>query len=100
MKQRFFDLSNSTGGAAVTVRVTTKSARDELSEILPDGTLHIRLTAHGDAAVNQALTQFLAHKLGIPLAQVEIVAGQTGSDKLVAILNLDAKTVSEKLKQK
>lgn len=97
MKPRNFDMSSSGGGAALTVRVTPHAAHDELSEILPDGTLHIRLTAQGDAAVNQSLIQFLARRLEVKPAQIEIVAGQVGSDKLVAILNLDAKSVNRKL---
>ncbi|MEN6408501.1 MAG: DUF167 domain-containing protein [Anaerolineaceae bacterium] len=85
-------------GAAITVRITPRSSRNEISEIMPDGTIKIKLTAPPvDGAANESLIKFLAEVLDTAPSRIEIVAGQTGRDKLITIMGLDSATVHERI---
>jgi uncharacterized protein len=98
MKERNFNLHDGKTGAAITVRVTPRSSRDEISEILDDGTVKVRLTAAQNAEnANQALLVFLAKVLDVKPAQLEIVAGLSGNDKLITITDLDKTLVHERI---
>ncbi len=98
MKDREFNLHDGKMGAAITVRITPRASRNEISEILDDGTIKIRLTAQkSDDRVNGALIQFLANVLGVNPSQVEVVAGSTGVDKLVTITDMDTGVVQERI---
>lgn len=93
-----FNLHDGKMGAAITVRIGPHASRNEISEILPDGTIKIRLAAPaGDAHVNPALIQFLANILQIAPNLIEIIAGQSGKDKLITILSLDSDMVQERI---
>ena len=91
-------LRDSGGGAAITVRVETHNGRDQIAEILGDGTLRVQIktTASGEK-INAALLDFLARALGVPATRMEIVAGGNGADKLVAILNVDSAALQERI---
>jgi len=85
-------------GAALAIRVTPRASRNEIGEILSDGTVRIRLTAPPvEGKANQALIDFLADILEVPVSQIDIVAGITGRDKLVSIVDMDAETVHHKI---
>jgi uncharacterized protein len=100
MKERKFDFHDGKSGAAITVRITPRSSRNEISEILADGTIMVRLAAApGDEKTNQALIQFLAEVLQIHPKQLEIIAGSSGNDKLLTILDLDKDTVQARIFQ-
>jgi uncharacterized protein len=97
-KERKFNLHDGKFGAAITVQVTPKASQNGISEILSDGTIKIQVTAaRVEGEANQALIEFLAAALQIAPANVEIVAGHGGSDKLITILGLDSAEVSQKL---
>jgi hypothetical protein len=88
-------------GSALAVRVSPRSSRDEIVEILNDGTVRIRLTASGDEMkINQALVDYLAEVLEVPRNRVDIVAGVTGKDKLVSVLDLDTSEVQSRILRK
>ncbi len=96
--QRNFKLHHGKGGAALAVRVTPRSAHNEISGVLEDGTVKVRLTAPPvEGKANEALVRFLADILGVAPSKIEIVAGETGRDKLVTVLDLDSDTVNEKI---
>ncbi len=98
MKERQFHFHNGQKGAALAVRVTPRASRNEISEIQSDGTIKVRLTAPPvEGKANQALIDFLADVLELPPSRLEIVAGSTGRDKLISILDLDAATVQERI---
>ena len=98
MKDRDYHLHDGKSGAAITVRVTPRASRNEISEILDDGTIKVRLTSvQQEEKTNQALIAFLAEVLGVKPAQVEVVAGLSGNDKLVTITDLDANTVHDRI---
>lgn len=94
MAPKEFYLHDGKKGAALAIRVTPRARRNEIVEVLSDGTVKIRLTAQPDEVQsNQALINFLSDVLNVPVSRIEIVAGTTGRDKLVSILDLDADTV-------
>ena len=96
--QREFHLHNGKMGAAITVRVVPRSGRNEVMEIQEDGTIKIRLKAAPvEGQANKALIEFLSEILDIPKSKIEIVAGQSGRDKLITILDLDSDTVAKKI---
>lgn len=98
MKEREFHLHDGKAGAAITVRVTPRASRNEVSEILDDGTVKVRLvSAQSEDKSNQALVEFLAEVLGVKPSQLEIVAGSTGMDKLITITDLDKNAVQERI---
>jgi uncharacterized protein len=89
---------NGLTGSAITVRVSPRSSRNEITEILEDGTIKIRLTAAPvDGAANTALIKLLADVLEIAPSQIEIVAGQSGKDKLITITGLESDLVQQKI---
>lgn len=84
-------LSGGKRGAALAIRVTPRGRRNEIVEVLEDQTIKVRLTAPPvEGKANQALIEFLAKVLGISQSKIEIVAGQTGRDKLVSILDMES----------
>ena len=96
MALRNFHLHDGKKGAALAIRVTPRASRNEIVEILSDGTVRIRLTAPPvEDKANQALVKYLADILGIAPSRIEIVAGATGRDKLVSILDMDAEDVHQ-----
>ncbi len=100
MKEREFHLHDGKSGAAITVRVTPRASRNEISEILDDGTIKVRLVApQNEEKANQALLGFLAEVLQVQPSQLEIVAGSSGNDKLITITDLDKNTVQERILQ-
>ena len=96
--QRAFHLHNGKMGAAITVRVVPRSGRNEIVEIQENGTVKIRLKAAPvEGQANKALIEFLSEILDTEKSNIEIVAGQSGRDKLVTILDLDSDTVQKKI---
>ncbi len=85
-------------GSAITVRISPKSSRNEISEILADGTVKIRLTAPPvEGQANKALIKFLANILNVAPTNIEIISGQKTRDKLVMIIGLNAEALQERL---
>ncbi len=85
-------------GAALAVRVIPRSRKNQIAEIMSDGTIKIRLTAPPvEGKANQALVEFLSEVLDVPRAKIDIVAGANSREKLISILDLDAATVQERI---
>jgi hypothetical protein len=100
MAPRKYRLHDGQKGAALAIRVTPRASKNEIAEILSDGTVRIRLTAPPvEGKANEALVAFLAEILDVPPSRVEIVAGATGRDKLVSVLDLDADTLHSRIIQ-
>ncbi len=95
---RKFHLHNGQSGAAITVRVTPRAGKNKIAGILDDGTIKIRITAspiYGKA--NQSLINYLSKVLQCSKEDIEIVAGETGRDKLIAIANMNADDVNRRI---
>jgi uncharacterized protein (TIGR00251 family) len=100
MAERNYRLHDGKSGSAVTVNVIPRASRNEISEILDDGTIKIRLTAPAsEGKSNQALLDFLASVLKVKTSDLEIISGLSGNAKLVAIANMDSADVQEKILQ-
>lgn len=98
MRGRTFHLHDGQRGAALAVRVTPRASKNEIVEVLSDGTVKVHLTAPPvEGKANQALLKYLSDVLDIPISQIDIVAGATGRDKLVSIVNMDAATLHRKI---
>lgn len=98
MPPREFHLHDGKKGSALAVRVTPRASRNEIVEVLSDGTIKIHLTAPPvEGKANEALIKFLAEVLGVSTARIEVVAGAGGRDKLISVLEMDAATVHRKI---
>lgn len=98
MNTRKYNLHSGKKGAALAIRVTPRASRNQIVEILADGTLKIRLTAPPvEGKANEELIRFLSKVLDVAASRIEIVAGATGRDKLVTVLNMDAESVHKKI---
>jgi uncharacterized protein (TIGR00251 family) len=95
---RKFKLHDGKQGAALTIRVTPRARRTEFSGFLEDGTLRVRVAAPpAEGKANTALVKFLANVLDVRESRIEIVAGQTGLDKIVSVLDMNAEQVEDKI---
>jgi hypothetical protein len=98
MSDRKFQLHDGRKGSALAVRVTPRASRNEIVELLDDGTIKIRLAAPpADHEANEALLEFLSEILGVPKSRLEIVAGETGRDKLIAVTDMDVETAHQRI---
>jgi uncharacterized protein len=98
--ERNFKLHDGKMGAAITVRITPRTAKNEITEILNDGTVKIRLTAPPvEGRANQGLIEFLAEVLNIKPARIEIISGLTSRDKIVSIVDMTPEEVQNRILQ-
>ena len=98
MSDRQFKMHNGQKGSALAVRVTPRASRNEVVEILDDGTVRVRLaTSPADEEANAALVEFLSEILGVPTSQLDIVAGMIGRDKLISIVDMDVETAHQRI---
>ena len=85
-------------GSALAVRVTPRASRNEIVEILDDGTVKVRLaTSPSDDESNKALLEFLSDILGVPTSKLDIVAGVNGRDKLISVVDMDVDTAHQRI---
>ena len=99
MSFRKYKLHDGQSGAALTVRLTAKASRNAVAGILDDGTIKIHVTAAPENGQdNMAMTKLLADVLGVSEKDVVIIAGETGRDKLISILTLDAASVTKRIR--
>ena len=98
MKERDFHLHDGKTGAAITVRVTPRASRNEIVELLDDGTIKVRIASPpSDNEANDTLIGFLSEILGVPRSRLDIVAGVTGRDKLISVVDMDADTAHQRI---
>jgi len=87
---------NGKAGAAISVRVTTRSPRTAITGILDDGTIKIKLTSPPiDGKANEELVRFLAGVMQIPKTNVEIISGQSNKNKLIVLFGIDSDRVNQ-----
>lgn len=98
MADRKFNLHDGKKGSALAVRVTPRASRNEIVELLDDGTIKVRIASPPtDNEANDTLMQFLSEILGVPRSRLDIVAGLTGRDKLISIMDMDADTAHQRI---
>ena len=95
---RKFVLHDGKRGSALAVRVTPRADKNQIVDMLNDGTIKVQLSGEpGDDQSNGSLIAFLSEILGVPTSRIEIVAGENGRDKLVSILDMDVNTAHERV---
>ena len=100
MARRAYHLHDGKKGAALGVRVVPRADRNEIVEVLRDGVVRIRLNAPPrEDEMNRTLVEYLAEVLDVSKDRIEIVAGESGRDKLVSITDMDAKTAQQRILQ-
>ena len=94
------NITDASHGAAFTVRIVPQANKTEIVGIEDDGTVKIRLAAPPvEGQVNQALVNFLADYLRVGPDQIDIMAEQLESRKmLISVLNVKAEDVERLLK--
>ncbi len=98
MPKRDFHLHDGKLGSAIAIRVTPRASGNKITEVLDDGTVKIHLAAPPvDNEANEQLIAFLSEVLSVAKSRIEIVAGATGRDKLVSVLDMDNETVHQRL---
>jgi uncharacterized protein (TIGR00251 family) len=98
MGSRSFHLHDGKKGSALAVRVTPRASKNEIVEILSDGTVKVHLTAPPvEGKGNAALLKFMAKALNVAPTHLEVVAGATGRDKLISVIDMDAETLHKKI---
>ena len=95
---RNYVLHDGKRGSALALRITPRSSSNQIAGVLNDGTVKVHLAADpADDKLNTELIAFLAEVLGVPKSRVEVVAGESGRDKLVSILDMDTETVHQRI---
>lgn len=98
MSRRKYRLHDGKRGAAIAVRVTPRASRNQVAEILEDGTVRIHLVAAPtDDNVNVELVRYLSEILAVPASRIEVVAGVTSFDKIVSVLDMNAETLHKRI---
>jgi uncharacterized protein (TIGR00251 family) len=98
MSDRKFNLHGGKKGSALAIRVTPRAVRNEIVELLEDGTIKVRIAAPpSDDEGNETLISFLSEVLGVPKSRLDIVAGAAGRDKLVSVMDMDAETAHQRI---
>ncbi len=98
MSDRKFNLHNGKKGSALAVRVTPRASHNEIVELMEDGTIKVRIAAPpSDNEANEALIKFMAEVLGVPKSRLDIVAGASGREKLISVVDMDAETAHQRI---
>jgi uncharacterized protein len=98
MASRNFRLHDGKKGVALVLRVTPRASKNEIVEILSDGTVKVRLTAPPvEGKANEALLKFLAKVLDVPRNRLDVVAGASGRDKIISVIDMDADTLHKRI---
>lgn len=96
-RQNSLKVTSKDGRLLFGVKVVPGSSRTEIAGLYGDS-LKVRLSAAPEKGkANKALIKLLSEKLCITAGMITIDAGMTSQLKQVAVRNIDAKTLSEKL---
>ena len=84
----------------ITIRVIPRAKKSEISQVLDDGTIKIRLTAPPvEGKANKALVRFLADVFDISPSNIEIISGVKGRKKVVLIEGINEKTARSMIEE-
>ena len=74
------------GSITLALKVTPKSSKDEIVGFLDDGTVKVKVTAPPEKGkANATVCELLATVFGVAKRNVEILRGETASNKQVRI---------------
>jgi uncharacterized protein len=90
-------LRHTDGGCTLSVRVHPGAKRNAITGT-HDGALKISLTtAPTDGRANTALVAFLAERLNIPRASINLISGATGRSKTLRLTGITAAEAQSRL---
>src|SRR5574341_765767 len=99
MRDRDFNITDASRGAAFTVKLVPKATRTEIVGIEEDGTIKIRVIAPPvEDEANEELINFLAQFLSVPTKDIEILGGLNSRKKLITVMNIRAEEVEERVR--
>jgi uncharacterized protein (TIGR00251 family) len=85
------------GGVRLRARIQPRASRTECVGLVGHE-LRIRIAAPPvDGAANDALTRFLAQRLGVPRSRVVVVAGASSRSKVIEVRGIDAEAARGRL---
>lgn len=94
---RQYHLHDGKKGAALAVRIVLRSSKNEIVEVMNDGTVKVRLAISPGGDVNKALLDYMSQVLEVPRSRLDVVAGADSHEKIISILDLDAATVHSRI---
>ena len=87
-----------TAAAQLSVRVTTRAPRDELTGFRDDGVLLARISAPPvDGRANAALCRLVAKAAGVAPSRVAVVRGERSRDKVVRVVGVGERELRDAL---
>lgn len=99
-RSREVQFRNPKSGSALAVEVRFGTQEDHIERITREGTLLVTLRAmQGWPENNLALIKFLAAVLNVKPSQLEIVAGEDDTRKLIAVIGLDPQAMEKRLRE-
>jgi uncharacterized protein (TIGR00251 family) len=95
---RKYELHSGQRGSALAVRITPRASRNQIVDVLDDGTIKVYLVSDpSEDQLNNELLSYLAEVLGVPKSRVEVVAGENGRDKLISVMDMDVETAQQRV---
>lgn len=85
-------------GAALAVRVKANAKITQIHKIDSEGTIFIDMTGPESDDIDVRLKEFLAGKLGVKPAQLEVIGKSDSNARLVVILGTTAEDIERKFK--
>jgi uncharacterized protein (TIGR00251 family) len=87
-------------GSVIKVKINPRSPKNEISGVLDDGTIKIKLTAPPvDGKANQSLIKFLSEYFCVDAKSINIISGQTSHTKLISIEGVSSDDIMTQLKK-
>jgi uncharacterized protein len=80
------------------IRVIPRAKKNEISQIMEDGTIKVRLSAPPvEGKANRSLIEYLSKVLDVPETAIEIAAGSKSRNKIVSIIGFDPSMIERQL---
>ncbi|MGB9673009.1 MAG: DUF167 domain-containing protein [Anaerolineales bacterium] len=77
-------------GVALALHVITRAHQTEITQVMEDGSLKVRLNAPPlDGKANQALIEFFTDIFKVHRSNITIVAGEHSRNKVIAITGIE-----------
>jgi len=84
-------------GVPFSAAILPRASKNEISGVM-NGALKIRLTSPPvEGAANKACIKFLAKRLGVSTARVDIVGGLTSKNKIIRVEGMDESSFLQKI---
>ena len=84
-------------GIQFSAAIQPRASKNEISGVM-NGALKIRLTSPPvEGAANKACIKFLAKRLGVSAARVDIVGGLTSKNKIIRVEGMDESSFLQKI---